>query len=139
MRALRYLGLWLELRHIGRHKLRTLLTLLSLAVGVATFIFAPTLVISITRSFSEAIVDLAGHAQIEIRGTHEGLRPRILTLARQIDGIAIAAPLVQAAGVLPGRSEVVAIFGIDPAVDQAIRVYDLAQGRRICARTRSAN
>ena len=129
MRTLRYLGLWLELRHIGRHKLRTLLTLLSLAVGVATFIFAPTLVISITRSFSDAIVDLAGHAQIEIRGAHAGFRPRILTLTRQIDGIAIAAPLVQAAGVLPGRSEVVAIFGIDPAVDQAIRVYDLAQGR----------
>ncbi len=129
MRALRYLGLWLELRHIARHKLRTLLTLLSLAVGVATFIFAPTLVISITRSFSEAIVDLAGHAQIEIRGAHEGFRSRILTLARQIDGVAIAAPLVQAAGVLPGRSEVVAILGIDPAVDQAIRVYDLAQGR----------
>ncbi len=50
-------------------------------------------------------------------------------LARQIDGVTIAAPLVQSAGVLPGRSEVVAILGIDPAVDQAIRVYDLAQGR----------
>ncbi len=72
MRALRYLGLWLEVRHIARHKLRTLLTVLSLAVGVATFIFAPTLVISITRSFSEAITDLAGHAQIEIRGAHDG-------------------------------------------------------------------
>ncbi len=129
MRATLTLFLLTSLRHSARHKLRTLLTLLGIVAGVATFIFAPTLAASIARSVQEAGEDLAGRADLEIRGPTEGFHPRALSIARTVPGVAVAAPLVQAVGVLPDRSEPLAVIGIDPKIDQAIRGYNLAQGR----------
>ena len=128
MLASRHLVTLIGLRHLGRHKLRTLLTLLGIAVGVATFIFAPTLAASIARSFDEASTDLMGHATIEITGPIEGFQRRALLTARQTPGVELAAPLVQTVGVLAGHSEPLAIFGIDPQLDRVIRSYVLAQG-----------
>ncbi len=131
MRATLTLFLLTSLRHSARHKLRTLLTLLGIVAGVATFIFAPTLAASIARSVQESGEDLAGRADLEIRGPTEGFHPRALSIARTVPGVAVAvaAPLVQAVGVLPDRSEPLVVMGIDPKFDQAIRAYNLAQGR----------
>ncbi len=118
-----------SLRHIGRHKLRTLLTLLGIVSGVSTFVFAPALAASIADSIHEAIVDLAGHADLEISGPDEGFRARTLHMVQQADGVAVAAPLVQAVGALAGRSEPLLIFGVDARVDPLVHVYQLTGGR----------
>ncbi|CAG0932317.1 Macrolide export ATP-binding/permease protein MacB [Thermoflexales bacterium] len=128
MTSLRLL-LLTSLRHSTRHKVRTLLTLLGLIIGVSTFIFAPTLAASISTSIQDAIADLAGQAEIEIRGEDEGLLARTLSIVRRVPGIEVAAPLVQTVGVLPERSEPLAIFGVDFHVDRSIHIYRLAAGR----------
>ncbi len=117
------------LRHIGRHKLRTLLTLLGIVAGVATFVFAPSLAASVAQSLESAIDDMAGRAQLEVRGPSEGFGERALRITRRIDGVSTAAPLAQASGVLAGQSEPLAILGIDPATDRAVRTYRLTAGR----------
>ena len=114
---------------MARHKLRTVLTLLALTAGVSTFVFAPALAASISRSVQDAVTDLAGQADLEIRGPDEGFRARSLTLVRQIEGVELAAPLVQTVGVLPDRSEPLAVFGVDPQADQNIHVYRFTAGR----------
>ncbi|HEY4689516.1 MAG TPA: FtsX-like permease family protein [Anaerolineae bacterium] len=124
-----YLVLFTSLRHIGRHKLRTLLTLLGIVAGVATFIFAPSLAASIAQSLKDAIDDMAGRAELEVRGPVEGFGERALRIARGTEGVSIAAPLAQAVGVLAGRAEPLAILGVDPAVDRDVRTYHLAEGR----------
>ncbi|HLF26167.1 MAG TPA: FtsX-like permease family protein [Anaerolineae bacterium] len=118
-----------SLRHIRRHKLRTVLTLLGVIAGVATFIFAPSLSTSITDSLRAAVDDLAGQADLEVRGPNEGFRARTLAIVRSIDGVRVAAPLVQAGGLVLGEREPLAIFGIDPRLDRDVRVYALAAGR----------
>ncbi len=117
------------LRHLGRHKLRVTLTLLGLVVGVATFVFAPTLASSVSTSLSAAIDDLVGRADLEVRGPGEGFSARTLTSLRADADIALAAPLAQAGGVLPGEAEPLAILGVDPKVDREVRAYALAAGR----------
>ena len=117
------------LRHIGRHKVRNVLTLLGVVAGVATFIFAPTLAASIAESLRAAIDDIAGKAQIEVRGPSEGFSARITAKARAAEGVALAAPLAQSGAVLPGESEPLAILGIDPKIDREVRAYTLSEGR----------
>ncbi len=128
MTSLRLL-LLTSLRHIARHKVRTVLTLLGIVAGVSTFVFAPALAASIARSIQDAVTDLAGHADIEIRNNDDRLPPRTLSIARRVADVEVAAPLVQTVGVLPDRSEPLMIFGIDPQIDQAIHVYQLVEGR----------
>ena len=131
MFATRHLFRLIAVRHVGRHKLRTLLTLLGLIVGVATFIFGPTLAASITSAFDASISDIAGHADLEITGPDEGFRQRTLSIVRGTDGVALAAPQAQTAAVLSGQSESLVIFGIDPSVEWAVRSYLLTDGRFI--------
>jgi len=131
MFATRHLFRLIAMRHVGRHKLRTLLTLLGLIVGVATFIFGPTLAASITSAFDAASADMAGRADLEITGPDEGFRQRTLAIVRGIDGIALAAPQAQTVAVLSGQSEPLVIFGIDPSVEPTVRSYPLTDGRFI--------
>src|SRR5512135_2670237 len=105
MFASRHLLFLLSLRHLGRHKLRTLLTLAGIVVGVATFVFAPALASSIARAFDAATSDLMGQAQLEITGKDEGFSRRTLTIVRGFAGVDIAAPLVKTVVVPAGRSE----------------------------------
>ena len=117
------------LRHTSRHKVRTLLTLLGVVAGVATFIFAPTLAASIAESLRAAIDDVAGKAQIEVRGPGEGVSARITAKVRAAEGVALAAPLTQSGAVLPGETEPLAILGVDPKIDRQVRTYALIEGR----------
>jgi putative ABC transport system permease protein len=129
MFASRHLLLLLSLRHLGRHKLRTLLTLAGIVVGVATFVFAPTLASSIAQAFDAATSDLMGHAQLEITGKDEGFSRRALTIARGVGGVDIAAPQVKTVAVPAGRSEPLMVLGIEPNLDHKIRTYTLTAGR----------
>src|SRR3990172_12864530 len=79
-----------SLRHIARHKLRTGLTLLGVIIGVATFIFSPSLAASIASSLQSAIDDMAGRAELEVRGPNEGFNERALRIARADTSVAIA-------------------------------------------------
>ncbi len=117
------------LRHTSRHKVRTLLTLLGVVAGVATFIFAPTLAASIADSLRAAIDDIAGRAEIEVRGPSEGFSARITAKVRAAEGVALVAPLVQSGGALPGETEPLAILGVDPKIDREVRAYALIEGR----------
>jgi putative ABC transport system permease protein len=132
----RHLVLLTSLRHIGRHKLRSLLTLLGVVAGVSTFIFAPTLSASIAKSLSAAIEDVAGNADLEVRGPNEGFRERTWATVRAIDGVRLAAPLVRVGGAVLGEVEPLAFLGIDPKVDREVRAYALSEGRFLDRRGR---
>ena len=118
-----------SLRHIGRHKLRVTLTLLGIIVGVATFVFAPALAASIAVSLDAAVDEIAGRADLEVRGPSDGFGDRVLSTVRAADGVALAAPLAQTGGILLGEREPLAVLGIDPKADREVRTYALAGGR----------
>ena len=120
---------WLTgLRHIARHKARTLLTLFGVVAGVATFVFAPSLAASIAESLRSAVEDMTGRAELEVRGPVEGFNERALRIARADAGVSLAAPATQTGAAMAGRSEPLAILGIDPNVDREVRSYTLASG-----------
>src|SRR5262245_18178038 len=98
---------------MARYKLRTALTLLGVIVGVTTFIFGPTLASSISISVDKAIADNGGKAQLEIRTTNGGIDADALETVRRVEGVRLAAPVVNTGGVLIGHNEPFVVFGID--------------------------
>lgn len=127
---MRYLILWLSLRHLSGNRVRTLLTLLGVVVGVTIFVAGVSLSSSTNESVAVSIDTLTGRADLEVRGPAQGFSRRWLTRMRADPNVVVAAPLVNAQGILQGVDrEALLIFGIDPVADPYIRSYTLEAGR----------
>ncbi|MDX2077042.1 MAG: FtsX-like permease family protein [bacterium] len=122
----------LGIRHLRNQWLRTLLSLMGIVVGITTFIFAPTIGNTLVASLDMTADDLAGKASIEIT-TEAGITPDQLAQIRTIDGVSQAVPSASGGGLLIGESELLAFWGIDPAIDRDIRAYTLTDGNFISA------
>ncbi len=125
---LRELVRMMNLRHLRRQKLRAVLALFGVVMGVSSFIFAPTLASSIHASLKLTTSDLSGNAVIEIQSAQNGFDADLLTRAQAVAGVKAAIPFSSSGGLIAGQSELLVFFGIDPATDRMVRTYHIAQG-----------
>src|SRR3989304_1579315 len=83
-------------RHVRRHRVRTLLTLCGIAMGVAG-IFAGALVNrSLTSSFQSTIDQIAGTAVLQVSNGESGIAEPLFPLIRDTPGVRDAAAAVEA-------------------------------------------
>jgi len=122
----------LGIRHLRNQWLRTLLSLMGIVIGITTFIFVPTITNTLRASFDMTAEDIAGEASLEIIMTG-GFTSADLSSIRTIEGIEMAVPSVNGGGLLVGRNELIAFWGIDPTIDPQLRTYVVAQGNFIVA------
>ncbi len=110
------------LRYLRRHWLRQLVSLMGVVMGVATFIFGPTIVGTLQSAFTTATNDLHGRAALEIR-TADGtpFATDMLPDLRAVEGVAAAAPLAFSGGIVVGQRDLMAFLGVDSEIDQAVR------------------
>lgn len=120
----------LGFRHLRNQWLRTLLSLMGIVIGVTTFIFAPTIASTLVTSLDMTADDLAGTASLEITA-EDGITPDMLSQMQRIDGVKMAVPSVNGGGLLLGQTELLAFWGINPALDRDIRTYTVASGNFI--------
>lgn len=128
-------------RSLAARPLRTALTVVGIALGVA--IVAATLVANqaATEAVQRAAGELFGRAQIRVRAFSDtGLTPRAVTTLRGLPGVTAAAPISERRlqlTTLPGPQEQVfngmLVIGIDPAVDRLVRDPQLVAGRYLGA------
>jgi putative ABC transport system permease protein len=118
LRAIRLL----HLRELRLHPLRTLVSIISVAAGVAMILSVVVVVRSTTASFEHQARALAGPAPLRIVGVTSagGLSPATVDAARGVDGVAAAVPMIRAVATLerdgPGRIESgddVFVLGVD--------------------------
>ena len=86
---------WIIARYLAREKLRTVLTLLGVALGVGVFVSVRLASTSALASFTDTVDAVAGRANLELSGGSEGIDERAFPLARAIAGVVAAAPIVQ--------------------------------------------
>lgn len=121
---MRAVGL-LNLRRLGQQPLRVLLAVVAIAAGTALLVGVLIDRASVERSFSQFVDQRAGAAQLEVHGPGgpAGLDERVLPKVRAVDGVAAAAPIVQAvtiAETAAGDERYIAAFGVDCSIESVI-------------------
>ena len=100
------------LRPLLRRPRSSLLSVLSIALGVAVFLSVTIANRSAAESFRRAFQQVTGLADLEIRGT---VPEEILPAVQAMPGVAAATPLVEALVTLPDHpGETLHLVGVDP-------------------------
>jgi putative ABC transport system permease protein len=105
-----------SLPRMREHRLRTSMTILGVALGVAVLVAVVLVSRSIVAGVSASVDDLAGKADLQIRGGAAGFDEAVLDRLAAVPGIAKSAPVVQQIVSLrtqQGRRERLLMLGID--------------------------
>ena len=116
-------------RRLLEHPWRTLLTVLGIALGVASFVSVQMILQTMTASFASMIDAVSGKAKLQITGGESGVDDAIYDVLQQRDGagrlpvpgLAAAAPTIQAVTKFHGRQLI--ILAVDVLNDRAARDY----------------
>jgi putative ABC transport system permease protein len=106
-----------NLRHLARHKLRTLLTTIGVAAGVALVFSIAVINSSLLSSFRSSIKDLAGSAEIEVASADQtGIPHDFVDRILELNGVAGAVPVTRSTTTVvgPSGSERIVVLGITP-------------------------
>src|SRR6201990_2764510 len=99
-------------RYALRHKALGVINILSIALGVSTYLAVQIANRSATAAFRAGIDVVAGRANVEVRGT---LDDRLFPKLQKLAGITAATPLVERIVTLPDwPGEYLHIVGVDP-------------------------
>ncbi|MBN1667567.1 MAG: ABC transporter permease, partial [Anaerolineales bacterium] len=139
--------LTLALRNMRTRLGRTLLTLLGIVLGVAVVLAIQITNQSTLDSIRQVFDRAAGQADLLVvptGATGDGITPDLLAELEVLDGVQVAAPAVMAQTWLAAEASswqiaftasgtaagnVLQLYGIDPTIDQQVRVYELSGGR----------
>lgn len=117
MSGLRVLLTRVNLRHLSGHKLRSLLTTIGIAAGVALVFSIAVINATLLSSFRSSIRDLAGVAEIEVASADQaGIPASYLDRITELNGVEKAVPVTRSTTRIqaPGGTERAVILGITP-------------------------
>lgn len=109
-------------RHVRHHRLRTSLTFLGMALGVAVIVAIAMVNRALTTSFQSTIEQIAGKAVLQVSNSESGMTEAVLPLVRDTEGVLDVAAAVD--GFLPVsgvRAERLYIYGVDLLTDFTMR------------------
>lgn len=132
MRGLFPLG-W---RSLAARPVRTALTVLGIALGVAVLASAIATSEGIDGAISRTVTAVAGRADLSITAFDEsGLSEGSVAAVSALPGVRVAAPsiqrrtyLVPALTAAPGEQAPVAVLGVDPVLDPKVRDLEVVRG-----------
>jgi len=116
----------LSLPYFGKHRLRCLLTLAGIALGVGVMVAMYAANQSVVAGLRQTITQIAGAAELQVSAGDTGIPEELLDQVRSVREVGSASPVVEAV-VGTGRSGQgnLLVLGVDMTADQAIRDYDL--------------
>jgi len=115
--------------YIRKHRLRSLLTTVGIALGVAIFVAMHAAGASVLSSLNTTIDRIAGKTQLEVTAGEGGFPEEVLDRVQSVREVAVAAPVIEAV-VQSGirREGNLLILGVDMTGDRSLREYDLEAG-----------
>jgi putative ABC transport system permease protein len=133
----RFLLPTLGLRNLGRHPMRTVLTVLAITFGLGAFIFIASFATGYYTQMVDNVTGMSsGHAQVQHKDFKTDLNPaltlhgsaEILGKLRGVPGVAAASSRIQALAMVtsPVRSEAIMLIGVDPAQEETVTILHRA-------------
>ncbi|HEX9872684.1 MAG TPA: FtsX-like permease family protein [Candidatus Tectomicrobia bacterium] len=110
--------------YLRQHPLRTCLTILGVAFGVAIFVAIRVTNLSTLRAFAETVDAVSGRTQLHIVGEVAGIAQSLYPRVRSMPGLAAAVPVVTGyAAADAWEGELLLVLGIDATLDRHVRDY----------------
>ena len=118
--------LLLSLPYLRRHKLRSLLTVVGIALGVSVFTGMHTANQTVRQAFKRTVDRVAGSAQLQVSAGETGFPEEILEKVQSLGEVRAAAPVIEATLNTgdPALGNLL-ILGVDMTGDRSLRDYDL--------------
>ncbi len=115
--------------YVRKHKLRTILTLAGIALGVIVFVGMRTANDAVLHGFQQTVDRIAGKAQLQITASEAGFPEEILEKAQAVAEVDIAVPVIEATAAtgIAGQGNLF-LLGVDMTGDRSLRDYDLESG-----------
>jgi len=115
--------------YVRRHRLRWLLTLAGIVLGVAVFVGMHTANQSVLYAFRQTVDRIAGSTQLQVSAGETGFEENVLSQVQAVSGIRVAVPVIEAVASteLRGQGDLL-ILGVDMTGDRNLRDYDLESG-----------
>ncbi len=116
--------------HVRQWPLRTLLTIVGVALGVSASVAVRTANVDVLRSFEQAVMTVAGPTTLEVSGGETGLDEQVMTLVRPIAGVTSASPVIlQTAVRMKGEQadQAVQVVGLDLLAESNTRGFRMKQ------------
>ena len=112
------------------HKLRTLLTLVGIALGVAVFFAVRTANVTLLASLTTTIEKLAGKTTLQIVGGETGFPEEVWDAVRDTPGVKVAEPVVEViANTDYDDASTLMIVGVDMVGDRELREYQFDEAQ----------
>ena len=108
--------LWLILlAHVTQRPLRTVLTVMGVALGVSASVAVRTANVDVLQSFEQAVLTVAGPTTLEVSGGELGLDEGIIAAIRTAPGVISASPVILQTAVKQdvGTQRAVQVLGLD--------------------------
>jgi putative ABC transport system permease protein len=115
--------------YLKKHRLRSLLTVVGIVLGVAVFVAMHTANQAVFFAFERTVDRIAGAAQLQVSTGEAGFPENILERVQAVPEVQIAVPVIEAAAAtrLAGQGNIL-ILGVDMTGDRGLRDYDLESG-----------
>jgi len=113
---------------------RTILTLLSIVIGVAAAVAIDLGTATTRESYQKMFATVTGKATLEITAAGGvNFDQKFLDIAAKTPGVTAASPIIEKPTSLAiGEKQIrLQIMGIKPELDQAVREYDIVAGRQL--------
>lgn len=120
LRLLRFIA-WRRIRH---ERLRTLITLLGIALGVAVVLAIELANRATTRSVEVMVEQIAGRARLSVRGDEAGFADSILARVVDHPGLEAALPVLEASLRHEETGASLLVLGVDLLADAEPRGYE---------------
>ncbi len=115
--------------HLRERPLRTVLTVIGVALGVAASVAVRTANLDILHSFEQAILAVAGPTTLEVSGDEGGVDEAFIMRIRQVPGVVSANPVILQSAVRTSDDqdgEAVQVLGLDLLAEVGHRGFELA-------------
>jgi putative ABC transport system permease protein len=122
--------LWLiSWPYLRKHAVRSLLTVVGIALGVAVFVAMHTANQAVFFAFARTVDCIAGAAQLQVSAGEAGFPEEVLDRVQAVPEVQVAVPVIEAPAAtrLAGQGNIL-ILGVDMTGDRSLRDYDLESG-----------
>jgi len=116
----------ISIKHIRHQKVRTVIALFGIALGVSSMTSIDIVNTSVIRSLEDSINRITGRAVLQISGAESGFSEEMLERVQKIPGVEYAVPVIETnASLAAGSERSFVVLGVDVLQDSNIRDYSV--------------